>query len=118
MKGLFTAALVSAAFVAFVNVPANAGGIIDENTRDFSKLTCAELLADIADDIKKGHPQDQATMMAVISATMWVDGYLSRESGDTKTTQQWLGSVAGAIMSTCANGGDKAILDIVKESAK
>ena len=118
MKNLFAAAFVSVSFVAFTNVPANAGGIIDENTRDFSKLTCAELLADIADDVKKGQPQEQATMMAVISSAMWIDGYLSHETGETKTTQQWLGSVAGTIMSTCAKGGDKAILDIVKESAK
>jgi hypothetical protein len=118
MKKLVWTALVSAVIVMQLNVPAKAGGIIDENTRDFSKLTCSELIADIADDVKKGHPQDQATMLAVISAVMWADGYISHDTGDTASTQQWLGAVAGKLMSTCSQSGDKTIIEIVKESAK
>jgi hypothetical protein len=115
---LISTAIIGTVLTALISTSAQSGGIIDENTRDFAKYNCGELINDVADDVKKGHPQDQAMMMAVISSVMWADGYISHETGETKTTQQWLASAAGAIVSICPNARDKIILDIVRESAK
>lgn len=116
-KGL-VAGVALAVMMGLSAPAARAGGKIDDNTIDFSKLTCEELIAEIADDIKKGKSVEEATMMNVLMAAMWIDGYLSHETGDTKTTAQWVQEVVGAIDSGCQQTPKKAVLQIVKASMK
>ena len=86
MRKNVIAGLALAAALGFSVNSAGAGGIIDENTRDFTKFTCKDLLDDVADDIKKGKSPDEAAGMNMIMVAMWIDGYLSHETGDTQTT--------------------------------
>ena len=49
--------LTLTAWIALAPGAGRAGGIIDDKTLDYSKLTCAELQTLIADDVKKGQKQ-------------------------------------------------------------
>ncbi len=95
-----------------------AGGVIDDNTIDFSKLTCDELMNEIRNDIKKGKSPEEAAGMNMMMAAMWIDGYLSHESGDTRTTLSWLGDVMTAIGDNCDKSPKTPLLKIVKSSLK
>ena len=97
---------------------ARAGGKIDENTIDFSKLTCKELLDEVADDIKKGKPADEAAGMNMLMAAMWIDGYLSHETGDTQTTQQWIHDILDAIGNACKKPSKQTLMQVVRDSVK
>ncbi|CAK0764379.1 putative Acid stress chaperone HdeA [uncultured Gammaproteobacteria bacterium] len=116
-KGFVAGAVL--AMMLGISVPrAQAGGKIDDNTIDFSKLTCEELVAEIADDIKKGKSAEEASMMNVLMAAMWIDGYLSHETGDTKTSVQWVQEVVIAIDNGCQSSPKKPVLQIVKAAMK
>lgn len=95
---------------------AGAGGIIDENTRDFTKFTCSDLLEDVADDIKKGKTPEEAAGMNMIMVAMWIDGYLSRETGDTQTTISGITDMVNAVGNACKKPSKRTVLDVVKTS--
>ena len=118
MRKRVAAGAVLAVMLGLAAPTAQAGGKIDDNTIDFSKLTCEELVAEIADDIKKGKSVEEATMMNVLMAAMWVDGYLSHETGDTQTTIQWVQEVVGAIDRGCQSSPKKSVLSIVRAAMK
>jgi len=112
------AALTLTALIALAPGASRAGGIIDNNTLDYSKLTCAELQTLIEDDVKKGQKQDEAGMINIIAAAMWIDGYLSHETGDTTTSQEWLLSIIQTIGDTCPKSPKRSVLAIVRASMK
>ena len=68
---------------------------------DMAKYTCADLMAEKNDD---------AGMVLV-----WIDGYLSGKTGDTRMDMKFLNELATEVGKTCANGGKKKVLDIVDE---
>ena len=112
-KGLM-AGLAFAVAIGFAATSASAGGIIDENTRDFTKFTCKDLLDDVADDIKKGKSPEEAASMNMIMVAMWIDGYLSHETGDTRTTIAGITEMVNAVGSACTKPSKRVVLDVVK----
>ncbi|MEI7607725.1 MAG: HdeA/HdeB family chaperone [Rhodospirillaceae bacterium] len=116
MRKKIVAGVALAVLLGFSTNGANAGGIIDENTRDFSKFTCSDLLEDVADDIKKGKSAEEAAGMNMMMVAMWIDGYLSHETGDTKTTLDGIGNMISAVGKTCDKRSKQKVLDIVKRA--
>ena len=114
MSNKLVASLAFAAALGFSVSSAGAGGIIDENTRDFTKFTCKDLLDDVADDIKKGKTPEEAATMNMIMVAMWIDGYLSHETGDTRTTIAGITDMVKAVGETCSKPSKKVVLDVVK----
>ena len=111
--------MASAALVVVLGMSvnaANAGGRIDENTRDFTEFTCKDLLDDVADDIKKGKSPEEAAGMNMIMVAMWIDGYLSHETGDTHTTLTGIMAMINAVGKVCDKPSKKLLLDIVKQA--
>ena len=110
--------LALAAAVLLGPAPGIAGGKINDTTIDYSLLTCAELKAEIDSDIKKGTSADEASALNIIAAAMWIDGYLSHETGDTTTSQDWISAVIQAIGESCPKSPNRSILNIVKSKMK
>ena len=114
MRKNVIAGLALAAALGFSVNSAGAGGIIDENTRDFTKFTCKDLLDDVADDIKKGKSPDEAAGMNMIMVAMWIDGYLSHETGDTQTTLSGITDMITAVGNACSKPSKRTVLEVVK----
>jgi len=68
---------------------------------DMANYTCAELLKEKDDD---------AGMLLV-----WIDGYLSGKTGDTRVDMKFLGELATEVGKACAKSGRKKVLDVVDE---
>jgi len=51
----------------------------------------------------------------VVYVLMWVDGYLSCETGDLTMDEEWLDEMASTIKEECSGNKDKKLMDIVKD---
>jgi len=71
---------------------------------DFGALTCKEFIQEMS--------QTDAESAGVV--LMWLDGYLSGVSGDTKLNWKSLESFSGALMESCAKTPGKKVLDVAK----
>lgn len=68
---------------------------------DMAKYTCGELLKEKDDD---------AGMLLV-----WIDGYLSGKTGDTRVDLKFLGELATEVGKACGQNSKRKILDVVDE---
>ncbi len=112
-KSMIVGLTLAASFWVFGSC-ADAGGIIDDNTRDYSKFTCRDLIEDTADDIKKGKSPEESATMNMVAVVMWAHGYLARESGNTEVTLKELGGMMGAVGETCKKPSKNVIVDIIR----
>ncbi len=102
--------------VGFSGGVAGAGGIIDDNTRDYAKFTCKDLLVDTADDIKKGTSKEEAAKLNLIAVVMWAHGYVSQGSDNTEISIQDLGQAMIAVGTACKKPTNMVIVDIVRQA--
>ncbi|MHC1791277.1 HdeA/HdeB family chaperone [Solidesulfovibrio sp.] len=72
---------------------------------DFGAITCKEFVLEIAD-------ADEESAGIIL---MWLDGYLSGVSGDTKLNWKNLEGFSGALLDVCAKKPGKKVLDVAKE---
>ncbi|KHK01918.1 HdeA/HdeB family chaperone [Desulfovibrio sp. TomC] len=72
---------------------------------DFGAVTCKEFVMEIADA-----DEDSAGIIL-----MWLDGYLSGVSGDTKLNWKTLETFSGALMEACAKKPGQKVLDVARE---
>ena len=73
---------------------------------DMGKYTCGDLLA-----------EDEEGVAYVL---MWVDGYLSCETGDLTMDEKWITEMASTIREECSGeeNKDKKLMSIVKKLAE
>ena len=94
MKSAWVAAGFSALLVGFPTMAA-AGEKVD-----MAELTCKQFLAD-----EEG----------ILPTVIWIDGYLSHQSGNTVIDMDQLVANVKQIADQCANEPDKKIMDLVPE---
>ncbi len=71
---------------------------------DMEEYTCRDLMQEKAEDIGL--------------VLMWVDGYLSCETGDLKMDEDWIQEMAETIGNACQNDPDAYLIDIVEKMAE
>ncbi|WP_026792009.1 HdeA/HdeB family chaperone [Pleomorphomonas oryzae] len=92
MKSVWVAAGVGALFAVLPTLAA-AGEKVD-----MAELTCKQFLAD-----EEG----------ILPTVVWIDGYLSHQSGNTVIDMDQLVANVKQIAGECANEPDKKIMDLV-----
>ncbi|GAB7079520.1 HdeA/HdeB family chaperone [Megalodesulfovibrio paquesii] len=97
MNKVMTGALLALLLLAFA-MPAQAK---KRTGVDMGKYTCADLM--------KEKTQDIALVL------MWVDGYLSSETGDLKMDEAWIEELAETIGTECQRDPDKRLMEIVQD---
>jgi len=68
---------------------------------DMAKYTCADFMAEKSDE----------TFLVLV----WIDGYLSGKTGDTRMDMKFMNELATEVGKACANGGKRKVLDIVND---
>lgn len=71
---------------------------------DMNEYTCGDLM--------KEKPEDIGLIL------MWVDGYISCETGDLRLDSEWIMEMATTINEECAGREDKYLVDIVEDMAR
>ncbi len=71
---------------------------------DMGQYTCNDLLSEKVEHIGL--------------VLMWVDGYLSSETGDLQMNQAWIEELAETIGEACQADRDRKLIDIVHEIAE
>jgi len=92
------AVLLCLAFALILRIPEAAS---EDDSVDMGQYTCGDLLAEDAN--------------GVVYVLMWVDGYLSCETGDLTMDEEWLDEMASTIKEECSGNKDKKLMDIVKD---
>jgi hypothetical protein len=70
-------------------------------TFDMSRYTCGELL--------QAKDEDMGMLL------VWIDGYLSGRTGDTRVDMNFLNELALEVGKACAQDGTRKLLDLVDE---
>ena len=52
--------------------------------------------------------------MNMIMVAMWIDGYLSHETGDTQTTLSGITDMINAVGNACSKPSKRTVLEVVK----
>lgn len=94
MKSVFVAAGIGALFAILPTLAAASEKV------DMAELTCKQFLAD-----EEG----------ILPTVVWIDGYLSHQSGNTVIDMDQLVENVKQIAGDCANEPDKKIMDLVPE---
>ena len=75
-----------------------------ENSVDMEEYTCRDLMNEKVEDIPL--------------VLMWVDGYISCETGDLTLDTEWMKELSEKIFGTCQNQPEVYLIDIVQKLAE
>lgn len=103
MKSIIRYLLASSLLVMFFALPALAKKQQTQNI-EFGAITCEEFIQDVA-------TSDEDSIAIIF---MWLDGYLSGVSGDTRLNWNNLEGFSTKLMNGCAQKPKSKVLDIAK----
>ena len=103
MKSILRYLLAGSLLVLFFACPALAKKRQTQNIK-FGAITCEEFIQDVA-------ASDEGSIAAIL---MWLDGYLSGVSGDTRLNWDNLEGFSTKLMNGCAKKPKSKVLDIAK----
>ncbi|WP_428561207.1 MAG: HdeA/HdeB family chaperone [Solidesulfovibrio sp. DCME] len=105
MKPIFRPLAATALLVLIAATPVAAKKQQQPQDIDFGAVTCKEFIAEIA-------ASDEESAGIIL---MWLDGYLSGVSGDTKLSWKNLESFSTTLMEGCAQKPGRKVLEVAKE---
>lgn len=103
MKSIIRYLLTSSLLVMFFTYPALAKKKQTQNI-EFGAITCEEFIQEVA-------ASDEDSIGIVF---MWLDGYLSGVSGDTRLNWKNLENFSAKLMNGCAKKPQTKVLDVAK----
>ncbi len=105
MKPIFRHLAATCLLVLMAAVPVSAKKQQQPADIDFGAVTCKEFIGEIA-------TSDEESAGIIL---IWLDGYLSGVSGDTKLSWKNLESFTTALMEGCAQKPARKVLDVAKD---
>jgi len=73
-----------------------------EDKINMAKVTCTQIAAEGND--------------AMTNTLFWLDGYLSKEKGDTVLTESWMKELGEMVVEACKTQPNKPLLDLVRKA--
>ena len=101
MKRSFVVAALCLSSTLLASTPALAAKKAQTKNIDFGAITCGEFLQEIS----QTSSEDAGVVL------MWIDGYLSGVSGDTKLNWKELEQFSANLMTYCGNKPNQKVLD-------
>ncbi len=93
-----------ALFVACLFVLCSAGYAKAEDSIDFGTISCSEFIQDLSTS-----SEDDAALIL-----MWLDGYLSGVTGDTKLRFNAMESFGSNLVDACSKSPNSKVLDVAR----